>query len=69
MKFKFFEKLNSARFYEKVKPIFDDLTVDGLREKLIDYKQNNHERISFGIFNEIPFIHEFIPPEKLASER
>lgn len=69
VKFKFFEKLNSTKFYEKVKPIFDGLTADALRDKLIDYKQNNIRRISFGTFNEIPFIHEFITLEKLATER
>lgn len=69
VRFKFFEKLSSAKFYEKVKPIFNDFSVNSLKQELIKYRDSNDRRITFGTFNEIPFIHEFIPPEKLASER
>lgn len=69
VKFKFFKKLSSSKFYEKVKPIFNNLSADELKKVLYKYKESNKKRISFGIFNEIPFIHEFISPEKLAVER
>lgn len=69
IRFKFFEKLESRRFYEKVKPIFNELEIEELRDRLLIYKAAAGRRFSFGMFNEVPHIHEFIPPEKLGSEK
>lgn len=66
---KFFKKLESRMFYEKVRPVFNNLNIDELKGLLLQYKAGAGNRISFGIFNEIFHIHEFIPPEKLGVLR
>lgn len=64
--FKFFQKLESQRFYEKVKAIFNNISAEELRNLLLQYKDNAGQRISFGIFAEIYHVHEFIVPEKIG---
>jgi len=67
--FRFFEKLESRSFYERIKPIFNDISLDEMKKKLYEYKGTAGTRISYGIFNEIFHVHEFLNLEKIGRER
>ena len=69
----FFEKITSAKHFEKIKIIFNVVTKEELQEKLNTYantsKSNERIRYRHGSFNYIPFIHELVKSETIAIYR
>lgn len=67
----FFEKISSAKHFEKIKVLFNVNTKEELQEKLNSYSSNANDRIRYsrGGFNHIPFIHELVKPESIAMYR
>lgn len=71
-RFEFLEKLESKRHFDKVKEIFNVNTADELSSLLVKYKSENEktERFKFSRnFVYIPFVHEFIDLDNIATSR
>ena len=62
----FFDKLSSERHFNRVKDIFRAKTPNGLRLNINKYISLKKERWYNGSLNSIPFVHELIPPERIA---
>lgn len=71
--FDFFIKLTSKRFFNKVKGLFNTEDVEDFKSLILNYKQlverENRNRHTYGHWNTIPFIHEAINIDKIATER
>lgn len=71
--FDFFIKLNSKRFFDKVKGIFNVDNEEDFKSKILDYKKivekENRNRANYGQWHSIPFVFEAIKIEKIATER
>lgn len=65
-----FEKLDSKRFFEKVKMMFNTSSPEELIGLINLYKENNKDQqpISYG-WNRLPFANEFIQIDKIAINR
>ncbi|QIG90666.1 TIR domain-containing protein [Chryseobacterium sp. POL2] len=71
--FDFFIKLNSKRFFEKVKQIFDVEDIESFKSLISNYEElvekENKKRTTYGHWHTIPFIHELIKIDNIATER
>ena len=70
--FDFFDKLESKRYFEKIKEIFDVDTPEELSSLLVKYKNEDEKRERFRFsrsFEYIPFVYELIDMDKIATNR
>ena len=71
--FDFFKRMTSKRHFDKVKIVFNVKDEEELKLKLNKYKETiereKRQRVSFGHFNYIKFLHEIIDIDKIGSER
>ena len=66
----FFDKTTSKRHFEQIKEIFNVQDQEELKSKLNTIKEKSTERLTFrSRFDEIPFVHELINPDKIAIYR
>lgn len=70
--FVFFDKLESKRHFDKVKDIFGVNTATELVSLLVQYKSENEKKERFTFtsgFDSIPFVHELINLDNIATNR